>query len=247
MLRALGKARGFRGKMGCAPWHSHCSLVVRNFSSQCFYACSGHLEFPVCVSDLVLSQVLPSHGHSTLQLGGAGFHQQHRVSSWAPPSVQSWDTLQLPQPCSSSLCCPWTQHPAGPGAPGSAQPQLLGSTATLLSAPLVQVGSACFSPWGQKPWPILQRVHRKHSVVLEHSPSGRDKTGLSKIPALQSPLSEQEGKLQASDYSGRRAHSSHLGNFFHHNQAFQEKGLKAWNSRPGIFLPGSLPDNTQEE
>lgn len=64
---------------------------------------------------------------------------------------------------------------------------------------------------------------------LRHSPSGRDETVLSKIPILQPPFSEEQGKLQSFHYAGTRAHNFHLRNFFHHNQAFQEKGLKACN------------------
>lgn len=75
------------------------------------------------------------------------------------------------------------------------------------------------------------------SRSLQHSPSGREKMLLSEVRVLQPPLSEEEGKLQPSDCSGRGVYNSHLRNFFHHNQAFQEKGLKAWNSQSEPFCP----------
>lgn len=265
MLTALGKAHGFTGEMGRGPvvfpvWLWWC---LRHLSPHSFCAFLGILDFlylSVCLKSL-LSQVLPSHGHTCGIHSAAPCHRQVSISSRMGsighllhrcPShkLKSWGTLVLPHTLLlSSLCCPLMQHPAGPGALGSVQPLAPVQHLHLL------VCSSC--PGVRWDLPVSVQFRRIKAMADIEMSSWETQRGpwaqslqhryLSKIPVLQSPLSEQERKLQASDYSGRRAHNSHLRNFFHHNQAFQEKGLKAWNSWSGIFPPGSFLDNTQEE
>lgn len=166
MLVALGKARGFRGKMGCGPVAFPVFLwwCLRHLSPRCFCACPRHLEFPVpagmsrilcwvrcsllvatpaaAILQLSVTGRFPSAAAECVQLGTSFTGAQ-------PHKLRSWGTLVLPHTLLPLDAAPWQ----GQESLALSSHWLLCSNSTLC-VPCVQVlGGLClfqFSSWGQK-------------------------------------------------------------------------------------------------